>query len=79
MSGVNSPLIGLVSSVIRRSERMNIADLVLITAIALVFGAAVYGTVKNVKNGKHCSGCGGACSGCRYAETKKRKSKDAAS
>ena len=79
MSGVNSPLIGLVSSVIRRSERMNIADLVLVIVIVLVFGAAVYGTVKNVKNGKHCSGCGGACSGCRYAETKKRKSKDTAS
>ena len=72
-------LIGLVRSVIRRSERMNIADLVLVIVIVLVFGAAVYGIVKNSKNGKHCSGCGGACSGCRYAETEKRKSKDAAS
>ena len=47
---------------------MNIADLVLVIVIVLVFGAAVYGIVKNGKNGKHCSGCGGACSGCRYAE-----------
>lgn len=58
---------------------MNIADLVLVIVIVLVFGAAVYGIVKNEKNGKHCSGCGGACSGCRYAESEKRKSKDAAS
>ena len=72
-------LIGLVRSVIRRSERMNIADLVLVIVIVLVFGAAVYGIVKNGKNGKHCSGCGGACSGCRYAETERRKSKDVAS
>ena len=79
MSGVHFLLIGLVSSVIRRSERMNIADLVLVIVIVLVFGAAVYGTVKNVKNGKHCSGCGGACSGCRYAESEKRKSEDTVS
>ena len=72
-------LIGLVRSVIGRSERMNIADLVLVIVIVLVFGAAGYGIVKNGKNGKHCSGCGGACSGCRYAESEKRKSKDTAS
>ena len=54
---------------------MNIADLMLVIVIVLVFGAAVYGIVKNVKSGKHCSGCGGACSGCSVAESKKRKSK----
>ena len=58
---------------------MNAADLLIILVIVLVFGAAVYVIIKNVKSGKHCSGCGGACGGCRFSETKKQKSKDTAS
>lgn len=58
---------------------MNIADIILIIVIILAFSAAVSCIVKNMKKGKCCSGCGGACSGCRYSEAEKRTSKDAAS
>ena len=54
---------------------MNIADILVIIVIALIFGAAVACIIKNAKSGRHCSGCGGACGGCTYADTKKRKSK----
>ena len=58
---------------------MNIADIILIIVIVLAFAVAVSCIVKNMKKGKCCSGCGGACSGCRYSGTEKRTSKDAAS
>ncbi len=58
---------------------MNTADILLIIVIILAFSAAVSCIVKNMKKGKCCSGCGGACSGCRYSEMEKRTSKDAAS
>ena len=57
---------------------MYIADIILIIVIILAFSAAVSCIVKNMKKGKCCSGCGGACSGCRYSETEKSMSKDAA-
>ena len=50
---------------------MNIADIILIIVIILAFSAAVSCIVKNMKKGKCCSGCGGACSGCRYSQTER--------
>lgn len=43
---------------------MNTIDIILITAIAAAFIAAVAVCIRNKKQGKGCGGCCGDCSAC---------------
>lgn len=51
-------------------------DYVLIAAVAVIIGLALFFTIRNAKRGKNCGGCGGDCANCRRCEKSEKRGTD---